>query len=149
MSSIAKIGISTIKALLRSLWRNGPARRADDPAEFSGTVAQSEARAVPGEGEPRTAPIFDRSIHARREPDEGRMKWTSCSSVSTVSMETRMANVIRLKDHLSRSRPKSGDLPADREAAILMFTGIRYERMDQRDSERANPSPLPGANQKH
>ncbi|MFP5075747.1 hypothetical protein ACLE20_00400 [Rhizobium sp. YIM 134829] len=149
MSSIAKVRKSKIKTLLTGLWRNVFARRTQQPAEPSGTERHDEVRMRPGKGEPRRAPIFDRSIQAWREPEEGRMKWVSSSSVSTMSMETRMTNVIMLKDHLSRSRQRSGELPADRKAAILMFTGIRYERMDDRRADAPPSSPLPGANQKH
>lgn len=60
-----------------------------------------------------------------------------------------MANVIRLQDHASRTKPKTNELPADQKAAILMFTGIRYERMDGDQPDKPTSTSLPGAHQKH
>lgn len=42
-----------------------------------------------------------------------------------------MADVIRIEDRLTRSPPKPSMGPvAPSDAVILLFTGIRYERLD-------------------
>jgi hypothetical protein len=45
-------------------------------------------------------------------------------------MEMRMAEVIRIEERLA-SRPKRQSEP--REAKILLFTGVRYERWNNAD----------------
>ncbi|KQY20111.1 hypothetical protein ASD31_05015 [Rhizobium sp. Root482] len=64
-------------------------------------------------------------------------------------METSMADVIRIEDRLVRAPPKTGTQPAVHgDAVILMFTGIRYERLD--DHPGGNPAtPLRSKSKKH
>ena len=59
-----------------------------------------------------------------------------------------MAEVIRIEDRLTRAPPKPamGPVPPGN-AVILLFTGIRYERLDGYRS--ATPKPAPGQPKKH
>jgi len=50
-------------------------------------------------------------------------------------METRMAIVVALADRLSQTRRRKGRKPV--EAQILLFTGVRYERLTE-SSKRAS-----------
>lgn len=68
-----------------------------------------------------------------------------------------MADVIRLQDRLSRGR-KMHPTGTSEDATILMFTGIRYERIETADGPKTpgmksaiKPSikPLNGASKKH
>lgn len=57
-----------------------------------------------------------------------------------------MAEVIRLEDRVSRAPPKPVIGPiARREAEILLFTGIRYERLDTLPEK----TPVSGRSKKH
>jgi hypothetical protein len=59
-------------------------------------------------------------------------------------METRMAIVVALADRRPRApRPQDKE---PREAKILWFTGVRYERLA--DSPRHGPAPAPRASKK-
>ncbi|MCV9997760.1 hypothetical protein OE766_05830 [Pararhizobium sp. YC-54] len=66
-----------------------------------------------------------------------------------------MADVIRLEDRLVRAPPKPSMGPiAPSNAVILLFTGIRYERLDGHpDDTLSKPAPgakpAPGRAKKH
>lgn len=77
--------------------------------------------------------------------DKGRMRSHS-SSVSIWKTETRMAEIIRIKDRLSLSdrRVRRDGMAAE----VLLFTGIRYERYEQQRKKDnrlpALPRPVDG-----
>lgn len=51
-----------------------------------------------------------------------------------------MADIIRIEERLSRSdRKMAMGAPAGQKAVILLFTGIRYERLDKSD---ISPAPI-------
>jgi len=52
-------------------------------------------------------------------------------------METRMAIVVALADRLSQTQRRKGRKPV--EAQILLFTGVRYERLTE--SSKRSPAP--------
>jgi hypothetical protein len=153
MFSIAKSGVRAFKTFLTKLW---PTLRADKSTEKSGFVLQVEPKEIrnhPGEGATRRAFMSDPQGPVKRQPDEGRMRSVSSSSVSSRSSETRMADVIRLQDRFSRGR-KMHQTGTGEDATILMFTGIRYERIENADVPKApgiKPAikPLNGASKKH
>lgn len=65
-----------------------------------------------------------------------------------------MAEVIRIEDRLTRAPPKPAMGPvAPSNAVILLFTGIRYERLDghRGDGHRGKtpPKPVPDQSKKH
>lgn len=76
----------------------------------------------------------------------GRVKSVLRSSVSLFNMETRMANVIYLKDRPPSSRrlaKASADTAAARQAGsaeILLYTGVRYERYAPETAPDTRPS---------
>jgi hypothetical protein len=47
-------------------------------------------------------------------------------------VETIMADLVMLKDWLQQTPRKTGVVPAE-SAEILLFTGVRYERLDTPD----------------
>ncbi|SEL27859.1 hypothetical protein [Xaviernesmea oryzae] len=54
-----------------------------------------------------------------------------------------MADVIRLQDHAARaSRRSATPAQAGQDAVVLMFTGIRYERIEDQKPQRDMPQPL-------
>ncbi|KQV44531.1 hypothetical protein ASE37_01575 [Rhizobium sp. Root268] len=67
--------------------------------------------------------------------------WNGQGEICTVvhpsqfPMEMRMADIIRIEERVSRpDRKMAMDATAGHEAVILLFTGIRYERLDKGDS---------------
>lgn len=60
-----------------------------------------------------------------------------------------MAEVIRIEDRLVRAPPKPSMGPVvPSNAVILLFTGIRYERLDGRTGD-IPPRPAKGNSKKH
>lgn len=56
-----------------------------------------------------------------------------------------MADIIRIDERLSRpDRKMAMDRTAGHEAVILLFTGIRYERLDRSDT--IAPAPVKSGN---
>jgi hypothetical protein len=52
----------------------------------------------------------------------------SASSVSILLLEARMADVVRLKEWLART-PRRDTSRREAPAQVLLFTGVRYERL--------------------
>jgi hypothetical protein len=60
-------------------------------------------------------------------------------------MEMRMADIIRIEERLPRlSRRMPADVAAGKDAVILLFTGIRYERLDRDETPDHGASVLTG-----
>jgi hypothetical protein len=53
---------------------------------------------------------------------------SSTSSVSILLLEARMADVVRLTEWLART-PRRDTIRPEAPAQILLFTGVRYERL--------------------
>ena len=61
-----------------------------------------------------------------------------------------MAEVIRIEDRQVRTpRKMTTEAAPDRNAVILMFTGIRYERLDGGPDDAILGKPAQGGNKKH
>ena len=90
-------------------------------------------------------------IPGMRQPGDGQGEIHDSSSVSFILMETRMADVIRLGDRTPRTPRKStSDQVQNNKAVILLFTGIRYERLDgQTGGPAKTPFQGSGSRKKH
>ena len=61
-----------------------------------------------------------------------------------------MADVIRIEDRQLRvPRKMAPEAAAEKKAVILLFTGIRYERLDGAPAENIAGNPAHGASKKH
>jgi hypothetical protein len=88
-------------------------------------------------------------LKERAGPQNGQGEINDSSSVSTRFLETSMAEVIRIEDRLTRAPPKPAMGPvAPSNAVVLLFTGIRYERLDG-DHGATPPQPVPDQTKKH
>jgi len=97
----------------------------------------------------RKAQMSGRKLEERVGPQNGQGEINDSSSVSTRFLETSMAEVIRIEDRLTRAPPKPAMGPvAPSNAVILLFTGIRYERLDGHRGATP-PKPVPDQTKKH
>jgi hypothetical protein len=85
----------------------------------------------------------------RAGPDSGQGEISTVVHPSQPFLETSMAEVIRLEDRLVRAPPKPSMGPiAPSKAVILLFTGIRYERLDGHPGNTP-AKPAPSTAKKH
>ncbi|KQV37323.1 hypothetical protein ASE23_01350 [Rhizobium sp. Root73] len=79
----------------------------------------------------------------RAGPQSGQGEISTVVHPSQPFLETSMAEIIRLEDRLVRAPPKPSMGPiVPSKALILLFTGIRYERLDGHpDNTPAKPAP--------
>jgi hypothetical protein len=149
MFAIARSGILKVKAMLTKLWPNHGTGHGDDMIVPRSPYEPKYIRDHPEEGATRTAQMTDRDRSVERQPEQGRMKSVSSSSVSSSVVETRMADVIRLQDRQQRGSRRA-DPSARQDATILLFTGIRYERLTEPALlSPPDSAPAGSANQKH
>ena len=130
MKSLVTSALRCVNRLLTKLWPNHAEDATMNPLRRGYDDRTSKSRNDPEKGETRT--VRSGSGLPRHQPGQGRVKSVSYSSLSNPVLETRMADVIRLKDHPARSlrrTPNSAQKGA--EAVVLMFTGIRYERIGE------------------
>lgn len=92
---------------------------------------------MPSSGHPGTAGRAGPHIGGQGEIHRNFIRLGQC-------METRMAIVVALADRRSRAPRRPDKEP--REAKILWFTGVRYERLAE--SPKHRPAPAPRVNKK-